>query len=238
MPWIFLLLPTLLYCNTAYSQQAPAVDGVLIQEWVAGGADLGSAPIAVQLINQQQLTFEKSSITTNELAPGSNLTDIGLWQVQSNGAFSIKIESGTATDANSYTPPTYPAFTKADMNAAGRTVAGAYDELPAEFSLLIENIDSVCIGNNCDGLPIEHSAAERNASWGPKSGADFEKDLNANADSLLKVQVIDENLNAETAKVNIRLQATIPDLSREASIQPGTYTANLKVTVAATQTAP
>lgn len=232
---LFLLL---LFSNLLNAQEAPVVDGVLVKEWIAGGADLTGNPIGVQLVNPQRLTFEQSTLgATKEVAPGAALTDIGLWQVQSNGAFSIKIESGAAPAGN-YTPPTYPAFTKVDRNAAGREVAGSFDELPATFGLQIENIDSICIGNNCNDLPITYSVADRNAQWGPKTGADFEKDLNSNADNLLKVQVLDVNPGGDAAKVNIRLQAEIPDLSRNASIQPGIYTANLKITVAASQTAP
>jgi len=100
--------------------ELPPAEGVT--EWVAGGTDLATNPLSIDLTNQQALTFEKSSLTLKEMSPGSNLTDIGLWQVQSNGAFSIQIGAGKATAADGYTPPDYPAFTKADKNAIGKTV--------------------------------------------------------------------------------------------------------------------
>jgi|SaaInl7_135m_RNA_FD_contig_123_18085_length_1286_multi_8_in_2_out_0_1 hypothetical protein len=213
--------------------ELPPAEGVT--EWVAGGADLATKPLSIDLTNQQALTFEKSSLTLKEMSPGSNLTDIGLWQVQSNGAFSIQIGAGKATAADGYTPPDYPAFTKADKNAIGKTVTGKYDELPATFSLSIENIESVCIGKSCNGLAITYSDVDKKATWGPKSGADFKKDLNNSKEDLLTVQVLDENSVVETAKVKILLQAQIPNLVKDATIQPGIYTANIKITVAATQ---
>jgi len=56
--------------------ELPPAEGVT--EWVAGGTDLATNPLSIDLTNQQALTFEKSSLTLKEMSPGSNLTDIGL----------------------------------------------------------------------------------------------------------------------------------------------------------------
>ena len=212
------------------------------------GEDLTVQTQALEIEMPQRLILTDNLVAAPDIAFDGIAKDIAKWQVWSNGSFTAKLLSTFPPAANGdpqtaadlgYTPPDYPAFTKQDVDAAGIGIADSFDELPATFSLVFRNIDSIATVDAAGAKTIVGAdsvlfdmATVNQATWGPKEGNLMEDEMGGG----VNVQVMDEapEGGAWTAP-EIAMQATVPVMDNAWDIQPGTYQAAIQLTVVATQ---
>jgi len=212
------------------------------------GEDLEFQTQALEIEMPQRLILTDNQVDAPNVAFDGLPKDIARWQVWSNGSFTAKLLSTFPPDANGnpqtaeqlgYTPPDYPAFTKQDLNAAGIGIADSFDELPATFSIVFSNIESIAtVGAEgaktmvgADSVIFDMATAGQ-ATWGPKEG----NLMGAEMGGGINVQVMDEAPEGGLWEPpEIAMQVTIPEMNNAWNVQPGTYQAAIQLTVIATQ---
>jgi hypothetical protein len=216
------------------------------------GEDLELTTQALEIEMPQRIILTDNLIAAPAVAFDGVAKDIAKWQVWSNGSFTAKIASTFPPDAAGviqtaaqlgYTPPAYPAFTKQDLNAAGVGVANEFDELPATFSIMFNNIDSIAtVGIDAAAtktLAVEggvlNIATAGLATWGPKIGSLMETDMGGGVNVQVQDGVTEADGTVTWVPPEIVMQATVPVMTNAWSVQPGTYKAAIQLTVIATQ---
>jgi len=216
------------------------------------GEDLELTTQALEIEMPQRIILTDNLIAAPAVAFDGVAKDIAKWQVWSNGSFTAKIASTFPPDAAGviqtaaqlgYTPPAYPAFTKQDLNAAGVGVADKFDELPATFSIMFNNIDSVAtVGIDAAAtktLAVEggvlNIATAGQATWGPKIGSLMETDMGGGVNVQVQDGVTEADGTVTWVPPEIVMQATVPVMTNAWSVQPGIYKAAIQLTVIATQ---
>ena len=216
------------------------------------GEDLELTTQALEIEMPQRIILTDNLIAAPAVAFDGVAKDIAKWQVWSNGSFTAKIASTFPPDAAGviqtaaqlgYTPPAYPAFTKQDLNAAGVGVANEFDELPATFSIMFNNIDSIAtVGIDAAAtktLAVEggvlNIATAGLATWGPKIGSLMETDMGGGVNVQVQDGVTEADGTVTWVPPEIVMQATVPVMTNAWSVQPGIYKAAIQLTVIATQ---
>jgi len=216
------------------------------------GEDLELTTQALEIEMPQRIILTDNLIAAPAVAFDGVAKDIAKWQVWSNGSFTAKIASTFPPDAAGviqtaaqlgYTPPAYPAFTKQDLNAAGVGVANEFDELPATFSIMFNNIDSIAtVGIDAAAtktLAVEggvlNVATAGQATWGPKIGSLMETDMGGGVNVQVQDGVTAADGTVTWVPPEIVMQATVPVMTNAWSVQPGIYKAAIQLTVIATQ---
>lgn len=237
---------TTYYWADPFAGVGEGIDDTNAQFW--SGQDLTLQAQALKIEMPQRLILTDNLIQAPDVAFDGVAKDIARWQVWSNGSFTAKLLSTFPPDAAGnpltaeqlgYTPPPYPAFTKQDVNAAGIGIVDSFDELPATFSIVFRNIDSIATVDAAGAKTIVaadsalfNMAVANEATWGPKEGNLMEAEMGGG----VNVQVMDEAPEGGVwAAPEIAMQAIVPVMDNAWDIQPGTYQAAIQLTVIATQ---